>query len=95
MLQHLSGKPRPWWAKFRAAVAVAVPGGPTSWAEGECAGEIIPEERGVSGFGYDAVFLVAGTGFTMAELDLTTKNQLSHRGQAVLKEMPILRGLFG
>ena len=79
----LRGKPRPWLARFRAAVAISVPGGEAHWAEGECAGEIIPEERGLNGFGYDPIFLVAGTGLTMAELDLPTKNRLSHRGQAI------------
>ena len=94
LLRNLNGKPRPWRARFRAAVAVAAPGGTIHWAEGDCEGEIVPEERGSGGFGYDAVFLVAGTGLTMAELDLMTKNRISHRARAVLKAMPILRQLF-
>ncbi|HET6846679.1 MAG TPA: RdgB/HAM1 family non-canonical purine NTP pyrophosphatase [Anaerolineales bacterium] len=94
LLQNLKPKPRPWSACFRAAVAVAVPGGDTHWVEGVCNGEIIPEERGMGGFGYDRIFLVAGTGMTMAELDLATKNRVSHRGQAILHAMPYLRELF-
>jgi len=94
LLRNLSGMPRPWLARFRAAVAVTVPGGETHWTEGTCDGEIINEERGLGGFGYDAIFLVAGTGLTMAELDLPTKNRLSHRGQAILNVLPILHNLF-
>lgn len=95
LLQNLKDQPRPWRARFRAAVAIAVPNAETRWVEGECKGEIIPEERGEGGFGYDRVFLVAGTGMTMAELDLVTKNRVSHRGQAILRAAPILRTVFG
>ncbi len=66
----------------------------TQWTEGECQGEIIPQERGAGGFGYDAVFLVNGTGLTMAELNLETKNCFSHRGKAVAMAMPLLRELL-
>ncbi len=95
LLRNLSGKPRPWSARFRAAVAVSTPAGATQWTEGECGGEIIAEERGEGGFGYDAIFLVFGTGLTMAELDLETKNRFSHRGKAVANAMPLLHRLFG
>jgi XTP/dITP diphosphohydrolase len=94
LLARLAGKPRPWRAQFRAAVAIAIPGGKTHWAEGSCEGEIEPQERGSGGFGYDPIFVVAGTGLTMAELDLTRKNRLSHRGRAVANALPILRQLF-
>jgi XTP/dITP diphosphohydrolase len=94
LLRNLAGVPRPWLARFRAAVAIAVPAGKTHWTEGTCEGEIISPERGSGGFGYDAIFLVAGTGLTMAELDLNTKNRLSHRGQAVSRALPMLRELF-
>jgi XTP/dITP diphosphohydrolase len=95
LLHNLSNKPRPWRARFRAAVAVAVPGGRTHWTEGECPGEIIPDERGSNGFGYDPVFLVEGTGLTMAELDLPRKNELSHRGRATSGALPMLREILG
>jgi len=88
LLKNLSGKPRPWMARFRAAIAVAKPGGQTVLAEGICPGEIIPEERGTGGFGYDPIFLVENTGKTMAELSLADKNQLSHRARAVTKLIP-------
>lgn len=90
LLEQLQGLPRPWRARFFCAVAVAVPGGPVHLAEGECPGEIIPEERGEQGFGYDPIFLVDGLGRTMAELNLSTKNRVSHRARAVRAALPFL-----
>jgi len=94
LLANLRDKARPWAARFRAAVAIAAPRGGIWWAEGECRGEIIPDERGDGGFGYDRLFLVAGTGRTMAELGMDEKNALSHRAQAVLGAMPMLLELL-
>ena len=95
LLKNLNGIPRPWRARFRATVAVAGPGRSVELAEGICPGELIPEERGSGGFGYDPIFLVDGTNQTMAELDMEEKNRLSHRGQALLNMHPILSELFG
>src|SRR5512145_1967466 len=53
-------------------------------AEGICEGEIIPEERGTGGFGYDPIFLLTELGKTMAELSMEEKNRLSHRARAVI-----------
>ena len=94
LLQELSGKPRPWVAKFRATVAVASPGRSVKLVEGICPGEIIPNERGKGGFGYDAIFLLKGINKTMAELEMDEKNRLSHRGQALRKAIPILSEIF-
>jgi len=90
LLQELSGKPRPWVAKFRATVAVAIPERGVKLVEGICPGEIIPNERGEGGFGYDSIFLLKGINETMAELEMDEKNHLSHRGQALRKVIPIL-----
>jgi XTP/dITP diphosphohydrolase len=95
LLQNLKGKPRPWTAKFRCAVALATPDGHWQWAEGECQGEIVPEERGSEGFGYDPIFLVEGTGKTMAELGMDEKNRLSHRARAVMQARIFLEALIG
>ncbi len=51
--------------------------------EGICRGQIINEKRGDGGFGYDPVFLPDGYEQTFAELPLSIKNQISHRGKAV------------
>jgi XTP/dITP diphosphohydrolase len=58
--------------------------------EGVCAGEILLEERGTNGFGYDPLFFVPDCGCTMAELPLAVKNQLSHRARAAQAARPFL-----
>lgn len=63
--------------------------------EGICEGEIIPEERGTGGFGYDPIFLLPELGKTMAELSMDEKNRLSHRARAVMKAKEILKELLG
>jgi XTP/dITP diphosphohydrolase len=95
LLRNLSGKPRPWTACFRSAVAIAEPKRAAQTAEGECRGEIIPEERGTGGFGYDPIFFIPSVGQTMAELSLEAKNRTSHRARAVTNARPILDQLFG
>lgn len=97
LLQQLRGKPRPWAARFRATVAVASPERGVKLAEGICPGEIIPDERGQGGFGYDPIFQLKAIAIarTMAELNVHEKNRLSHRGRAVRKAIPILIEVLG
>ena len=90
LLLNLSRYPRPWAARFRATVAIAAPGRSVELVEGICPGEIIPEERGRGGFGYDPIFLIKELGKTMAELEMDEKNRLSHRGRALRKAIPVL-----
>jgi len=52
-------------------------------AEGSWHGEIAMAPRGKGGFGYDPIFWLPEHGCTSAELDLATKQLLSHRGQAL------------
>ena len=94
LVQNLQNKPRPWTARFRATIAIAVPNAETHLAEGFCEGEIIPEERGTGGFGYDPIFLLSELGKTMAELSMDEKNRLSHRARAVRNAEQILETLF-
>lgn len=88
LLGLLSSHPRPWRARFVSVVALVSPTGRVEMRRGECLGEIIPEERGEGGFGYDPIFLVDGTAKTMAELTMEEKNQLSHRALAVQAILP-------
>ena len=94
LLKNLANKPRPWSARFRATVAVAGPDGSVDWAQGLCEGQIIPQERGSGGFGYDPIFFMPELGQTMAELPEETKNRLSHRARAVQAARPILVRVF-
>jgi len=91
LLLMLASFPRPWTATFRCAVALAGPTGTLLTADGACLGEILPTPRGQGGFGYDPLFLVAGTTHTMAELSLGEKNRLSHRARAVQALWPELK----
>lgn len=91
LLEKLSTHPRPWKARFVCVATLLVPGQSPISREGECPGEIIPEERGEHGFGYDAIFLINGTTKTMAELSLQEKNSLSHRAKAVRALFPYLQ----
>jgi len=94
LLQNLLPHPRPWTARFRATIAITLPGGKTHFAEGACEGEIIPEERGNGGFGYDPIFYIPEAGFTMAELDEEEKNRISHRARALENAKEILLKLI-
>lgn len=94
LLERLTGIPRPWQARFVCIVVVSTPLEELFFTEGICPGEIIPEERGTGGFGYDPIFFLPEQHKTMAELDMQIKNQISHRGRAVAAMHPILRSLI-
>jgi len=90
LLDKLASHPRPWLARFHSVVAIADPHGNVRFTEGICPGEIIPEERGAQGFGYDPIFFIPSLGKTMAELSLDQKNKISHRGKAIIAARTIL-----
>ncbi len=94
LLAKLKNYPRPWEARFVCAVALALPSGKFFSYEDACAGEIIPEERGRQGFGYDPIFLFPGLGLTMAELSIEEKNRISHRAKAVQGIIPVLKNIY-
>ncbi|NOQ17553.1 MAG: RdgB/HAM1 family non-canonical purine NTP pyrophosphatase [Methyloprofundus sp.] len=52
-------------------------------AQGSWEGSILMQAQGSNGFGYDPVFWVPTENCSSADLSATTKNQLSHRGQAL------------
>lgn len=94
LIENLKSYPRPWNARFRCVIAIATPDCALQFTEGTCDGEIIPEERGQGGFGYDPVFLIAGGAQTMAELNSEDKNQISHRARATQAALPILKKIL-
>lgn len=49
---------------------------------GKLEGQIIEEQRGAHGFGYDPVFVPDGSFLTLAEISLAEKNKISHRAKA-------------
>ena len=93
LLERLRPFPRPWTARFICSVALATPGGQVQTADGACSGEIIDQERGTNGFGYDPIFLYTDLDKTGAELTLEEKNQVSHRARAVKAILPEIKKL--
>ncbi|OBH26044.1 non-canonical purine NTP pyrophosphatase, RdgB/HAM1 family [Mycobacterium sp. E1715] len=79
-------------AAFVSACALAGPSGEVV-VRGEWPGTIAREPRGGGGFGYDPVFLPAGSDRTAAELSPEEKDAVSHRGRALALLVPALREL--
>ena len=76
---------------YYKAVICLVWEGEIYYFEGVCEGQVIKEKRGASGFGYDPIFIPDGYTQTFAELPLSTKNAISHRGKAVRKMVDFLQ----
>ncbi len=72
-------------AMMVCAIALASPDGLKKCVVGYCEGQILTEERGGNGFGYDPLFRKNDYSLTFAELDEVIKNQISHRYKAFEK----------
>ena len=95
LLKDLDGVPGAQrTARYRAVVALALPGDDVRTFEGVQEGRIGHAPRGEGGFGYDPVFLVDG-GRSQAEISAAEKDRISHRGQAVRLACAYLRALPG
>jgi XTP/dITP diphosphohydrolase len=71
-------------ARFRTVIALILEKKEYLF-EGIVEGKITYEKKGMSGFGYDPIFLPDGKLRTFAEMDLTEKNRTSHRARAFEK----------
>ena len=91
LLNEIKTYTAPYPARFCCALAVAAPNHEIKLFEGICAGEIILEERGANGFGYDPIFYLPQYKRTMAELESVVKNQISHRAMATKAACDYLR----
>ena len=69
-------------ARFRTVACLATPQGKVVSFEGTLDGFIGFGYRGENGFGYDPIFIVAGTRKTLAEMTEKEKNSISHRAHA-------------
>lgn len=76
-------------AQFKTVVALVINGKITTF-EGIIEGEITKEKHGKDGFGYDPIFKPNGYEITFAEMPLSEKNNISHRGRAVKKLIDFL-----
>lgn len=81
-------------ARYRAVLALVVPGGQEELREAVCEGEILTAPRGRGGFGYDPLFYVPELGKTFAELEPAEREALSHRFRALRALRPALERLF-
>jgi len=88
LLEKLSGHSNRK-AKFRTVISLI-------WNEkeylfeGVCDGSIITEKKGIAGFGYDPVFVPAGSSHCFAEMTMQEKNEYSHRKKAADKLISFL-----
>lgn len=78
-------------ARFRTVISLILDG-KEYFFEGICNGQIISERKGANGFGYDPVFIPAGSDKTFAEMDMAEKNKFSHRKKAMEKLIQFLNG---
>ena len=70
-------------AYYVCVIVCILPSGKKIVIRGETHGVMLKEYRGNGGFGYDPLFLCNDTGKTFAEMTMTEKNAVSHRGKAV------------
>ncbi len=71
-------------ASFKTVISLIM-NGKEYLFEGKVSGEIIKNELGSTGFGYDPVFVPNGYDHTFAEMSSVLKNKISHRAKAMEK----------
>jgi XTP/dITP diphosphohydrolase len=77
-------------AQFKTVIALHLNGAFHEFT-GLCRGKIINEKRGDQGFGYDPIFQPEGYESTFAQMDLSLKNKIGHRGKAIRKLIDYLK----
>ena len=80
---------------FVCAAALVTPDGVEHVLRAEWRGAVLGETRGSHGFGYDPVFLPAGSARTAAEMEPAEKDAVSHRGQAFTALLPVVAQVLG
>jgi XTP/dITP diphosphohydrolase len=92
LLRALAGVPQVQrTARFISVIAIAQDDGKiVNVSVGECEGQIAPEPLGAGGFGYDPIFIPAGSALTFAQMEPAEKNRLSHRARALSKAAAFL-----
>jgi XTP/dITP diphosphohydrolase len=91
LLMNLSNKTNRS-AQFKTVIALNLRGKQYLFT-GIAGGEIILEKRGTAGFGYDPIFKPENYQETFAEMDLSLKNKISHRGKAVQQLITFLNSI--
>ncbi len=93
LLGELEGK-QDRSARFRTVISLIIDGREHQF-EGICQGRILAQKQGERGFGYDPVFVPEGADRSFAEMDLSEKNQYSHRARALAGLIAYLKRLKG
>ncbi|CCI85265.1 nucleoside-triphosphatase [Lactobacillus pasteurii DSM 23907 = CRBIP 24.76] len=94
LLAELGGTPEEKrTAKFNTTIVVSMPGhfDRDLVVSGQCEGRILSVPRGQDGFGYDPLFYVPDKQKTFAQMTTDEKNEISHRGRAIvalLEQLP-------
>ena len=78
-------------AHFTCVLSLAWPDGHIESFEGKVFGTLVWPPRGDKGFGYDPMFVAAGTDKTFAEIEPEQKHAISHRAEAFRKLAAALR----
>lgn len=78
-------------ACFRTVIALLL-NGEEHLFEGKVKGQILTEQHGEAGFGYDPIFQPEGFALSFAEMPLDEKNKISHRGEATRRLIEFLNG---
>ena len=79
-------------ARFRTVISLVIDGHETQF-EGVVSGLILEEKRGKTGFGYDPIFKPDESHLSFAEMPMSEKSKISHRGRAVQKLVEYLSQL--
>jgi XTP/dITP diphosphohydrolase len=69
-------------ARFRTVISLLL-NGEEMLFEGIVNGEILTQKHGEKGFGYDPIFKPDGYDISFAQMELSEKNKISHRGLAI------------
>jgi XTP/dITP diphosphohydrolase len=76
-------------ARFRTVISLIL-NDTEYFFEGICEGQILTEQSGSKGFGYDPVFMPTGGDKSFADMSMEEKNVFSHRQKAVTKLLNFL-----
>ena len=79
-------------AQFRTAICLVLNNREYLF-EGIVKGTILHQKEGMAGFGYDPIFQPEGFSQSFAQMPLSVKNQISHRGLAIQQMTEFLKNL--
>ncbi len=82
-------------ASFLCALAIVWPEGDAEAVVGRVDGKLVFPPRGLSGFGYDPIFLPDGHRLTFGEMEPGAKHAISHRADAFNKIRDLCFGAAG